>query len=398
VVGAATVSELRERAARFRGARVLHVNTTAFGGGVAELLHTQVPLMRDLGLDVEWRLLEAHEDFFNVTKAMHDALQGADVGWTQEMASLYREVNRDGAASFDAEYDFVIVHDPQPAALLPALREAGRPPAGRWIWRCHLDLTERSEVVWQFLRPFVEQYDAAVFTLPDFVPPDLRMPLVTLIPPSIDPLSLKNIPLEHEMIQEVTHRYGVDPGRPLVVQVSRFDPWKDPLGVIDAYRTARREVPDLQLAMIASMAHDDPEGWHEQERTIAHRGDDPDIFLLSNLEDVGALGVNAFQRAASVVLQKSLREGFGLTVSEAMWKRKPVIGGDVGGIRLQIADGETGFLVSSVEACAKRIVEVLRDPERALEIGTAARARVRDRFLVTRSLGDYLKLFETLST
>lgn len=393
VAGAQTVAQLREQAERFRGARVLHISSTAFGGGVAELLYTLVPLMRDLGLDVEWRLLEGHESFFTVTKAMHNALQGAEVVWTEHMQDLYREVNEDNAERFAGEYDFVVVHDPQPAALYPILLDGGE-PKGRWIWRCHIDLTERFDPVWEFLRPIVSRYAAAVFTMADFVPADLVVPHLALIPPSIDPLSLKNVPMDHEMVTEVIQRYGIDPLRPLVVQVSRFDPWKDPLGVIDAYRLAKKEFPGLQLVLVASMATDDPEGWHYFTKTEEHRADDPDVRLLSNLQEVGALAVNAFQRAADVVVQKSLREGFGLTVSEAMWKRKPVIGGNAGGIRLQIADGESGFLVSSVEECAERICTVLRDPQRAAEMGTAARGRVRDLFLSTRHLGDLITLFE----
>jgi trehalose synthase len=399
VVGAPLVNALRERAERFRGARVLHISSTAFGGGVAELLHTQIPLMRDLGLEVEWRLLQGHEAFFTVTKAMHNALQGAEVPWTEQMRALYREVNEDNAAVFAGQYDFVIVHDPQPAGLLGAIaaRNGGARPGGKWIWRCHIDLTERFAPVWDFVGEMVAGFDAAIFTSKDFVPPGLNVPHLALIPPSIDPLSLKNIPLEPEMVAEVIGRYGVDPLRPLVVQVSRFDPWKDPLGVIDAFRLARKEIPGLQLAMIASMAHDDPEGMHYYALTDEHRASDPDIWLLSNLEDVGALGVNAFQRAANVVLQKSLREGFGLTVTEGMWKRKPVVAGDVGGIRLQIENGVSGYLVESVEACADRIVDLFQNAERASDMGIAARARVKDRFLTTRSLSDYLGLFETLS-
>lgn len=397
VVGTRAIEELRKKAEPFRGARVLHVNTTAFGGGVAELLYSQVPLMQDLGLQVEWRLFHGRDDFFTVTKAMHNGLQGAEVPWTEEMRALYREVTEENVELFDGSYDFVIVHDPQPAALLPMLRGARGAQPGKWVWRCHIDLTERYEPVWAFLSEFVAAYDASIFTMEDFVPAGLRSPHLELIPPSIDPLSLKNIPLEPEMVSEVLTRYGIDPARPLIVQVSRFDPWKDPLGVIDAFRLARKDVEGLQLAMIASMAHDDPEGWHYHQITDEHRAGDPDIWLLSNLEDVGALGVNAFQRAASVVLQKSIREGFGLTVAEGMWKRKPVIAGNVGGIRLQIENAVSGFLVSSVEQCAQRIVEMLNEPDRARVIGSAARARVLDRFLTTRSLSDYLGLFETLS-
>jgi trehalose synthase len=398
VVGADAIARLRERAAPFKGARVLNINSTAFGGGVAELLYTIVPLMRDLGIDAEWRLIQAPDEFYVVTKAMHNALQGAPVPWTSEMQSLYQAVSENNAEAFDEEsYDFVIVHDSQPAALLPELVEDRGSKSGKWTWRCHIDLTAPYEPVWEFVKPLVEAYDAAIFTLPEYVRPGLEIPHVAIIPPSIDPLAIKNIPLDGGMVDEVMRRYMIDTTRPLVVQVSRFDPWKDPLGVIDAFRIARKDIPGLQLALIASMAHDDPEGWEYYTRTEEHRDGDPDIFLLSNLNEVGALGVNAFQRAADVVVQKSLREGFGLVVSEAMWKGKPVIGSDVGGIRLQIIDGETGYLVDDVDGCAKRIVDLLGDREEAMEMGRVARAFVKERFLCTRDIDDHLALFEALS-
>lgn len=398
VVGADAIAHLREIAAPFKGARVLNVNSTAFGGGVAELLYTSVPLMRDLGIEADWQLMQAPDEFFVVTKAMHNALQGGPVPWTAEMRSLYLSVSENNADMFEGDYDFVIIHDSQPAAILPELIEDRGAKPGKWIWRCHIDLTEPFEPVWQFVAPFVEQYDAAIFTLQEFVRPGLNVPHVAIIPPSIDPLSIKNIPMDGGMVDEVMRRYQIDTTRPLVVQVSRFDPWKDPLGVIDAYRIARRDHPGLQLALIASMAHDDPEGWEYYTKTEEYREDDPDIFLLSNLQEVGALGVNAFQRAADVVVQKSIREGFGLVVSEAMWKGRPVIGSDVGGIKLQIVDGETGYLVEDVEGCAKRIVDLLGDKEHAAEIGYRARVFVKDRFLSMRDIEDHLALFAALSS
>ena len=396
VVGSQTVGELRKRAERFQGARVLNVSSTAFGGGVAELLYTQIPLLRDLGMDVEWRLLEGHEAFFTVTKAMHNGLQGAEVPWTDEMRDLYFEVNEDNAEALEGDYDFVIIHDPQPAGILPVLLQKGE-QKGKWIWRCHIDLTARFQPVWDFLGPLIAQYNAAIFTMQDFVPPDLDVPMLVLNTPTIDPLSMKNVSLEPEAVTEVIRTYGIDPLRPIALQVSRFDPWKDPTGVMDAYRIAKEEISGLQLVMIASMAHDDPEGWHYLQVAEDHRAGDPDIYLLSNLQDVGSLAVNAFQRAADVVLQKSIREGFGLTVSEAMWKRKPVIGGNVGGIRLQIVDGETGYLVDSIEEAGQRLIELFLDPDRAAAMGIAARARVRERFLTMKNLADHLDLFETLT-
>jgi trehalose synthase len=397
VVGRDVVAELREKAEPFKGARILNVNSTAYGGGVAELLYTLVPLMRDLGIDADWRLMAGHDAFFHVTKAMHNALQGATVPWTPEMEATYRAVTEDNAESFPTDYDFVIIHDSQPAGILREIIEDHGPPSGKWMWRCHIDLTETFPPVWDFVKPMVDFYDAAIFTLEDFVKPGLEVGRTALIPPSIDPLSVKNIPMDPFMVEEVMRRYQIDMNRPLIVQVSRFDPWKDPMGVIDAYRIVREAIPGVQLALIASMAHDDPEGWEVYTRVDEYREGDEDIHLLSNLQEVGGLAVNAFQRAADVVVQKSLREGFGLVVAEAMWKRKPVVGGNAGGIRLQILDGQTGFLVDSVQQCAERIIHLLRDPEAARVMSSWAHEHVKQNFLSTRHLMDYFDLFYKLS-
>lgn len=400
-VGTETVEELRRLAEPFRGARVLHINATAFGGGVAELLGTIVPLMRDLGLDAEWHVIHGSDEFFGVTKSIHNALQGSDVPWTWEAQETYLDRLRENAMAFEGEWDFVIVHDPQPAALLAFLEDSAlsrRGASTKWIWRCHIDLTDANPQVWEFLRPYVERHDASVWTMPDFVPSNLDMPVVRIVPPAIDPQSVKNLSLDRPFVEEICRQYGLDVGRPIMCQVSRFDPWKDPVGVIEAFRIARKEVPGLQLLMAGSMATDDPEGFHYWELTEQARGGDPDIFLASNIQQVGSVQINAFQRAADVVVQKSIREGFGLTVSEALWKGRPVIGGDCGGIRIQIRDGVDGFLVSSVEECAARAVELLQDPARSDAMGASGREHVRARFLSTRLLGDWLRLFAELGT
>ncbi|MHB8512906.1 MAG: glycosyltransferase [Actinomycetota bacterium] len=396
VAGRNVVADLRVRAAPFKGARILHINSTAYGGGVAELLHTLVPLQRDLGLDADWRVIRGSEPFFNVTKSMHNALQGAQVPWDEQMMQTYERVNQANAITIDEDYDFVVIHDAQPAGILQQLRSSGT-VKGKWIWRCHIDLTEIYAPVWDFLRPKVEEYDAAIFTMPDFVPKDLKGPKVAIIAPTIDPLSLKNVGLDEEIREAVLSAYGIDPSRPLLVQVSRFDPWKDPLGVIDAYRHVRQEVHNVILVMAGSMANDDPEGVEYWERTAEHAAGDPDIIMLTNLEGVGSLEINAFQREADVVIQKSLREGFGLTVTEAMWKSKPTIGGNVGGIRAQIENGRNGYLVNNAEECATRALELLRDRAKAEELGKAARRSVLERSLSTRSLDDLLALLEKLS-
>lgn len=381
-------------ARELEGARVLHLNATAFGGGVAELLYTLVPLMRSVGLEASWGIIPGTQDFYEVTKTIHNCLQGMDLEFTREMESLFLTHTNHIAPEFAGDYDFVFVHDPQPAALLRALRESKRNPKGKWIWRCHIDLTAARPGVWDFLSQYVSDYDAAVFTHVDYAKP-LDIP-ISIVPPSIDPRSPKNAAIHNSTRLEVMERYQIDPSRPILVQVSRFDPWKDPLGVIDVYRLVKKEIPELQLIMVASMAHDDPEGMQYLALTEERRDGDPDIFLLSNLQGVGNVAVNAFQRSASVVIQKSIREGFGLTVSEAMWKSKPVVGGNTGGIRLQIDEGVDGFLVDSIDQAAERVLKLLGDPPLTARMGRAAKEKVRGNFLSPRQLGDYLDLMATL--
>lgn len=393
VAGDEAVEMLRELAAPLRGLRVLHVNATAFGGGVAEILATHIPLLRDLGLEAEWRVIHGDDAFFRVTKAMHNGLQGMELPFTPEMQAIWQEGNRRNAASMEGDYDVIFIHDPQPAGI-PFLRE--RRGARRWIWRCHIDTSAPNPAFWSFLLPYLSVYDAAIFTMAEYVGPGFPVPRVAIIPPTIDPLSPKNAPMEADEARAIVARFGVDVRRPLLLQVSRFDPWKDPLGVIDAYRRVKRERPEVQLALVGSMAHDDPEGWFYYDRTLRHAGEDPDLHVLHNFHGVGAWEVNAFQRSADVVIQKSLREGFGLTVTEALWKGKPVIGGRVGGIPLQVLDGETGYLVQSVEECAERALELLAHPERARALGERGREHVRRNFLCTRGLRDELMLLRSL--
>jgi len=377
VIGEERVQEIRDLAAPLAGSRVLHLNATAFGGGVAEILGSLVPLMNDVGLQADWQVIKGNDEYFQVTKAMHNALQGMLIDWTPHMREVWLQNNLLNARLFDEEYDFVVVHDPQPAAVLGFMDDLrGRPAAGHWLWRCHIDLTHAQVQVWDTLRPHLKAFDAAIFTLADYVKDDLGGPRTLVIPPAIDPLSPKNADLPDDVQQSILARYGVDPSRPLIAQISRFDPWKDPLGVIEVYRSVKRELPDLHLVLIASMAHDDPEGWAWYERTVRRAGDDYDIHILSNLNGVGNVEVNAFQRAAQVVIQKSVREGFGLVVSEALWKGRPVVAGKVGGIPLQIVDGKTGYLVSTVEECAQQVLFLLKNPAKAHEMGRAGRERM----------------------
>jgi trehalose synthase len=398
IVGPGVIDRIREAAAPLQGARVLHINATAYGGGVAELLATHVPLLRSVGIDADWQVMHGSDEFFGVTKTVHNALQGADVEWTAQMQRVYLEKVLDNALQMDCDYDFVVIHDPQPAALLSFLRDRINDSGAdtRWIWRCHIDLTAANPSVWEFFRPFVQMHDASVWTMPEFVPESLDMDLVLHAPPCIDPLSVKNLDLAVPFCQELARQYGLDVHRPIVTQVSRFDPWKDPVGVIEAFRIVRERVPDAQLLLAGSMATDDPEGFRVWDDTETARAGDRDIFLLSNLHQVGSVQINAFQRISDVVLQKSLREGFGLTVSEALWKARPVIGGRAGGIKLQIRDGFDGYLVDSVEQCAARIVDLLADPVAADALGAQGREHVRDNFLCTRELDNWLSLFGEL--
>jgi trehalose synthase len=398
IVGDDTVERIRKVAEPFVGARVLHVNATAYGGGVAELLATHVPLQRSLGMEAEWQVMAGSDEFFAITKQVHNALQGAEIDWTSSMQRTYLERVLDNALAIEGPWDYVVVHDPQPAALLSFLRETSLvSTATSWVWRCHIDLTAANDKVWEFFRPFVEQYDAAVFTMPEFVPSSLKMDNVVHAPPCIDPLSVKNLDLAEPFCDEIAKQYSIDTRRPIMCQISRFDPWKDPLGVLEAYRIVRKQVPDAQLVLAGSMATDDPEGFRVWEEVEQARGGDKQIHLLSNLHQVGAVQINAFQRVSHVMVQKSLREGFGLTVSEALWKARPVVGGRAGGIALQLRDGFDGYLVDSVEECAARTIDLLADPVGASAMGVQGREWVRENFLSTRELEDWLVLFGRLS-
>ena len=388
IVGKETVEEIRALAEPLQGKRVLHVNATAFGGGVSEILYTIVPLMNDIGLDAHWQVILGAEEFFNVTKLMHNSLQGDPSSITDQQWEVFQGYNAMNARDLEGDWDVVIVHDPQPAGLLNNASEKSR----HWVWRCHIDLSTPNPSTIERLRPLIEPYEASVWHLPQYVPEGITEG-VRIVPPAIDPLSPKNMAFSPEDAAFVSEQFGIDPERPLLCQVSRFDPWKDPMGVIDAYRAVREKVPDVQLALVGSMATDDPEGWDFFNRTMAHADGDPDIKILSNLNNVGAIEVNAFQSQADVCIQKSTREGFGLTVTEALWKGRPTIGGDVGGIPLQIVDGESGYLVSSSEECAQRSLEILEDPDLAKRIGKAGKEHARQNFLSPRLLRDWLKIF-----
>ncbi|WP_431928544.1 glycosyltransferase [Amycolatopsis tucumanensis] len=388
---------LLDLARELRGARILHVSATPYGGGVSELLRSAVPLYTDLGLPATWKIISGRPPFFTVTKKMHNALQGSREPLTTADIALYEETAERNAAELAADpqfagTDFVFVHDPQP---VPLLAYAGRDHRS-WIWRRHIDTSEPDPATWSYLAGFADHYDAAVFTMAEFVPPDLDPGRVEIIPPAIDPLSPKNMSLDDRTARAVLNWIGIETDRPLITQISRFDPWKDPLGVIEAYRLVRAEVPGVQLALAGSMALDDPEAW-DIYRTISEAAQsDPGIHLFTNLTGVGNVEVNAFQRLSDVMVQKSLREGFGLVVSEAMWKGTPVVAGRAGGIPLQMADGAGGLLVDSVAGCAEAVVDLLTGPARAAVLAAAGRERVRKHFLLPRLLLDELTLLAGL--
>jgi len=392
ISGRALIDEIRSLAAPLQGKRVLHLSATAFGGGVAEINYTLIPLMRDAGLDAEWRVIWGQDEFFDVTKAIHNALQGSSQGLSAAQEEIFRHYNRLNAEALDGDWDYIIVHDPQPLAMIEHVRDG----APYWISRIHIDLSTPNPQVLAFLAPWLARYDAAVFHRREYVPSLPGLPPAYIWPPAIDPLAPKNMALSPEDAAYILDQFAIDVERPLVTQVSRFDPWKDPVGVIQAWRLLREAHPEVQLALVGSMAHDDPEGWEYYNKTVEAADGDPDIYILSNLNNVGSIEVNAFQVHSRALVQKSIKEGFGLTVTEALWKARPIVAGRVGGIVDQIVDGETGYLVDSIEACADACLEIFADPTAARRMALRGKEHVRRRFLTPRLLRDWLALFNRL--
>jgi trehalose synthase len=393
ISGRGLMAEIQRLAEPLEGKRILHLSATAFGGGVAEINYTLVPLMKSAGLAADWRIIKGQDEFFNVTKMIHNALQGNPQGLTSDEQRIFHEYNAQNAEELDdSEYDFIIVHDPQPAAMIDHFPGS----AARWIWRCHIDLSTPNEDVLGVLLPSLARYDAAIFHVPAYVPRSDDLPEAFIWPPAIDPLTPKNMALSAEDAAYIVDQFGIDVDRLLITQVSRFDPWKDPLGVIDSFRLVREQHQGIQLALVGSMAHDDPEGWEYYNQTVEYAAGDPDIFILSNLNNIGSVEVNAFQVHSAAVLQKSIREGFGLTVTEGLWKSRPTVAGRVGGIPTQIQDGETGWLVDSVEECANACKEILESPDEARRRGRNGKEFVRQHFLTPRLLRDWLALLNRL--
>jgi len=388
IVGPEVTQELRVVADHVGKRRMQNINSTPVGGGVAELLARMVPLLRELGVDTTWDVIKGDQTFFSVTKNFHNALHGKAIELTEHMLQSYRETTEMNLREMNFTGDVIWIHDPQPAGLIAAKKEIGR----RWVWRCHIDVSSPDARVWNFLQPFVDQYDAAIFSMPAFAQ-QLSIPQF-MVTPSIDPLSDKNRELDENQVDRVAEKFHLDRKRPILTQISRFDRLKDPVGVIAAYRLvkARR---DCQLVLAGGGASDDPEGFEVLQEVRAAAADDPDIHILL-LPDGSDLDINGLVRASTVVFQKSLREGFGLTVTEALWKRKPVIGGDVGGIRLQVLDGVTGYLVHSPEGAALRTLQLLADPELRRRMGDNGYQHVKQNFLLTRDVKDHLLVMAAL--
>ena len=387
IIGKADLDELRFLARHLRTKTVKMVNSTAVGGGVAEILNRLIPLLNELEVLTKWEVITGGNDFYEVTKGFHNALHGGDYHVTQQILDIFLMYNEQNRQRMEFVEDLFVIHDPQPAALVRSRRDRGR-----WIWRCHIDLSNPHAEVWNFLRPFVEQFDAAIFSSPAFT---RQLPIPQyLFYPCIDPLSEKNKDLEPDYVQKVCDDFGVDRSRPVLTQISRFDRLKDPVGVIEAYKLAKKYV-DCQLVLAGGGATDDPEGAAVLAEVMAAAGDDPDVIIL-NLPPWSALEINALQRASTIILQKSLKEGFGLTVTEALWKGKPVIAGAVGGIPTQVVHKLTGVLVHSVEGCAYQIRYLLTHPEFAQQLGRNGQEHVKENFLITSNIKRWLILFQLM--
>ncbi|WP_347488178.1 glycosyltransferase [Desulfoscipio sp. XC116] len=381
-VGADTIERLMQKARPLKDMHIVHVNSTYYGGGVAELLSSLTFLLNDLGIKTGWRIIFGPPDFFRITKGMHNALQGGDINLTGRTKEVYESIVYENSVRINLDHDFVIIHDPQPLPLIEHYRKKGP-----WVWRCHIDLSNPHRELWNYLKTFIEKYDAAIVSIKEYGR-EISIPQLFFMP-AIDPFTMKNREISDETIDARLRQYDIPTDLPLVVQVSRFDRWKDPEGVIKAFQIARKEV-DCTLVMLGNIATDDPEGQEVFESLLEYRDE---RIIIRSVED--AVLVNALQKRAAVVLQKSLREGFGLTVTEAMWKGTPVIGGNVGGIPSQIRDGVNGYLVSTIEEAAERIVQLLKDEDLRRRMGESARKTVRGSFLIVRLLEQYLDMLNS---
>lgn len=387
IVGDEEIARILRKATRLYGKHFVHMNSTYHGGGVAEMLNTLVPLTNDSNVDSGWRILHGNSDFFAITKQFHNAMQGGELKLTEAKKRIYLETNWEFSIFTHIDHDAVVIHDPQP---LPLIRNYQK--SQPWIWRCHIDISEPNMELWDFLKQFIIRYDMVIISSEKYRKPDLPVEQ-RIIEPAINPLSAKNEELTEDHIESILKNFGIPTDKPFITQISRFDPWKDPLGVLEVYRMVREKI-DCRLVMCGSMASDDPEGYDIYEK-VRKEADEliraGEVILMTYESNIM---VNAIQRAASVIIQKSIREGFGLTVTEGLWKEKPVVASNVGGIPLQIEDGRTGYLVEPGDhrEFADRIIELLQNPEGAQEMGRLGKEHVRNRFLITRLLSDYLDL------
>jgi len=397
IISEGLFQEINNLAKNLKGLKVVHINATPRGGGVAEVLKSLVPLMKGVGLKASWHINPPGQKFFNLTKQIHNALQGEEFKLSFSARKLYiRHMEITAKLMQDMKADVWVIHDPQPVGVAAYMSDFH--PC---IWRVHIDTSRPNQETWEFIHSYMAMYDKIVFSSKDFIGPSISKRKISVFPPAINPLTIKNSFLDLNAAKNVLESLGVNSNKPLITQVGRFDPWKDPLGAVKAYRIAKKKIPNLQLALLGLfLARDDPEAikiFREVKKQVKN---DPDIFLFSDPAQIGSLKVdvfvNAFQTASSVILQKSIREGFGLTVAEAMWKGQPVIGGDVGGIKLQIKDGKNGFLVSNSNEAANKIIQLIKNPKLTEKMGKAAKETVREKFLIPRLLRDYLKLFKEL--
>jgi trehalose synthase len=388
IIGQDMVSDIKDLASRLEGATIAHINSTKVGGGVAEILQNLVPLANSVGLKVHWHVMTGAPEFFSVTKQFHNALQGMSIKLTNTMKKIHQKYNTKYADTLDCKSDVIFIHDPQPAPLIEYLKNDIR----KFIWRCHIDLTDANAQYWSYLKQFIRQYDALIFSLDRYVHEDVSHKKYFIVPPSIDPLAEKNKLISPDEVLQTIERFDINPEKPIVTQVARFDYWKDPLGVIDCYRLVKKKIPETQLLLIGGMADDDPEGEEWYSRTLQKAETLSDIYVLTNRDGVADLEVNALQRASSVVVQKSLREGFGLSVAEALWKGVPVVATRAGGIPLQVIDGVSGFLVDDIKETAEKITYLLKRRYLARLLGIEGREHIKRNFLITRHLRDYLNI------
>jgi len=391
--GERKIQEIKDLAQKLSGSRILHINPSAFGGGVAEILFTIVPLMRDTGLEVDWFAIQGNEKIAKITDDICNGLKSKRVEITREMQNKYLEFCEEHVANIEDKYDYIIIHTSDPVGMVNFKEKF----SARWIWRCDLDISSPDPETWKFLSPLIKKFDGSIFTIKQFMNRDIKFKNFAISPPTIDPLNLKNSILSQEEYKKIVQKFGVNPDRPIILQLASCHPSRDPLGIIDAYRIVKEQIPDVQLVLITFISSNDPDSWKYYEKTVRHAGEDYNIHFLSNMNGVGSIESNAFQRAAGIIIKKSMKENFGIVVTEGLWKEKPVIASNVNGLSIQVVDEINGFLVNNTEEFAEKILLLLTQPELARKMGIRGKEYVRENFLITRQLKDYLTLLCRLS-